>query len=81
MSHFYGVLNGSRGAATRAGTKCSGLTVTAASWVGAIRVELSIDAEGRDCFRVLQTPWHGAGVSELLAEGILGQPTDCGVSL
>ena len=81
MSHFYGVLNGAKGEATRAGTKRSGLTVTAASWVGAIRVELSLDAEGRDCFRVLQTPWHGAGVSELLAEGILGQPTDCGVSL
>lgn len=79
MSHFYGVLNGSRGETTRAGTKRSGLSVTAASWRGAIRVELFLDQNGDDCFRVLQTPWHGEGISELLAEGVIGQPTDCGV--
>jgi hypothetical protein len=80
MSHFYGVIKGRRGEATRAGTRASGLLVTAASWKGAIRVELFLDANGQDCFRVLQTPWHGEGVGELLAEGVLGQPTDCGVT-
>jgi hypothetical protein len=81
VSHFYGLLKGARGEATRRGHKTTGLSVTAASWCGAIRVELYADTEGRDCFRVIQTPWHGTGVSELIAEGVLGQLTDCGVVL
>ena len=32
MSHFYATLNGSRGEATRAGTKQSGLTANAFGW-------------------------------------------------
>lgn len=73
MSHFYGVLKGQRGEATRAGNKSSGLTTTAASWAGAIEVRLHVDALGRDCYEVVQTPWHGRGVAQTLARGVLGE--------
>lgn len=72
MSHFYGTLEGSRGPATRCGTKSSGLTVTAASWSGAIQVHLWVDEHGRDRFSVEQIPWHGAGCGNTLAEGHVG---------
>ena len=43
MSHFYSIIQGNRGHATRCGTKDSGVTATAASWTGAIRPELWYD--------------------------------------
>jgi len=69
MSHFYGVLNGSRGEATRCGTKKSGLAVTAASWSGAVSVRLYVNADGVDRARVSLVPWHGAGTSRVLYDG------------
>lgn len=72
MAHFLGEVMGQRGKASRLGSKQSGLRVTAASWAGAIRVELYVNADGRDSFRVVQDTWHGAGVSEVLAVGVLG---------
>lgn len=72
MSHFYGVMQGSRGEATRCGTKASGLQVTAASWGGAVQVDLYLDSMGRDCYRVTMKPWRGAGDSATLAEGVVG---------
>lgn len=74
MSHFYGTLKGQRGEATRTGSKQSGLTTTAASWAGAIEVELYTDEQGRDCYRVVQKPWQGKGVSQPLVGGVLGEP-------
>lgn len=74
MSHFYGTMQGSRGQATRCGTKNSGFEVVAASWEGAIRTVLYVDDQGRDCFRVEQTTWTGAGIYELIAEGVIGEP-------
>lgn len=38
MSHFYGTLKGSRGQATRCGTKDSGIMASAQSWDGSITV-------------------------------------------
>lgn len=74
MSHFYGTMQGSRGEATRCGTKTSGLTVTAASWKGAIKTVLFVDDKGRDCFRVEQMPWHnGDGIVETVATGVIGE--------
>ena len=72
MSHFYSVTQGSRGAATRCGTKNSGLNTTAASWNGAINVVL-YEKDGKDMYRVVQTPWHGRGVTRVLAEGVVGE--------
>lgn len=49
MAHYYGTLTGSRGTATRLGTRASGLTVAARSWTGSVTVEMS---EGHDGTRV-----------------------------
>lgn len=76
MSHFYGTLQGSRGQATRCGTKDSGITATAASWQGAVMTHLWTDAMGVNRFRVVQTKWHGHGMDEILAEGVVGQPSE-----
>ena len=72
MSHFYGVLSGSRGEATRCGTKNSGMSATAASWKGAINVVL-YEENGVDMYRVVQIPWRGNGVSKVLAKGVVGE--------
>ena len=40
MAHFYGNLKGSRGEATRCGTKSSGIRVSARSWSGSVSVEM-----------------------------------------
>lgn len=75
MAHFYGTLRGSRGEASRLGTIVSGLSVNAASWAGSISVRLWHDEKaGVDRFRICQEPHHGAGISETIAEGIVGQP-------
>lgn len=73
MSHFYGTLCGSRGEATRCGTKRSGLTTYTASWSGAIRVRVWHDSE-IDCDRYVieQATWRGAGIDQAIAQGILG---------
>jgi hypothetical protein len=73
MSHFYGTLRGSRGEATRQGTATSGMHTVAASWRGAIYVHLHVDSDGRDCFSVYQGTWHGAGIREPIATGIIGE--------
>jgi hypothetical protein len=74
MSHFYGTLQGSRGQATRAGTKQSGMTTYCASWEGAIRCEAMHDkATGKDMVRVEKVPWQGAGESKLLYLGLIGK--------
>lgn len=70
MSNFYGIVNGAaKTRATRRGHKS--IETTAASWKGAIEVTLYRDGD-HDKFVVKQIPWHGAGVSQILAEGIVG---------
>ena len=76
MSHFYGVLGGSRGEATRCGTKKSGLVTYAASWNGAIRTHIWHDHQiSKDRYEVWEAPWKGAGNSKLLSKGIIGEQT------
>lgn len=60
MAHFYGMLDGSRGPASRCGTKASGLHVTAASWDGAITVRL-YECDGQNFARISFQGWHGGG--------------------
>ncbi len=74
MSHFYGLLSGQAGTATRCGSERSGFVTVAASWAGCISVRLWRDSDGNDCFRVDQEPWQGAGVHQSIASGILGKP-------
>ena len=74
MGHFRGLIRGGRGDASRLGTKNSGLTVEAASWAGAIKVDLWHHSDGTDKFRVVQTQHvNGAGINELLGEGTIGK--------
>ena len=64
MSHFYGVVRGGRGEATRGGTKASGLIVHAASWQGCVEVELYCEVkDGREVDHavVKLKQWEGQG--------------------
>ena len=71
MSHFYGTLQGSRGEATRCGTKNSGLVTYAAGWSGAVRTHVWHDTQiHRDRYEVWEAPWKGIGTSKLLAKGV-----------
>lgn len=72
MAQYFGSLQGQRGEATRLGSKASGLTVTAASWDGAIRVDL-FERDGENHYRVVEQKWHGAGRERIIAEGIIGK--------
>ena len=73
MAHFYATIQGSRGPASRLGTARSGLTATAASWQGAVTVELTHDpATDTDMAVVRLCPWHGAGVDRVLYRGPVG---------
>ena len=45
MARFYGILQGQRGKASRLGSQSSGLNVTAAGWVGAVRTRLHVRDE------------------------------------
>ena len=73
MSHFYGIVQGNRGEATRGGSKNSGYSAVAASWEGAVKVNLWFNAEqgdgGEDWAEVYLTPWRGAGKNILLYRG------------
>ena len=71
MSKFYGTLQGSRGEATRCGSKRSGIETIAASWAGAIetRVFWNEDKQ-RNEYIVTKRPWQGsAGETKVLASG------------
>jgi hypothetical protein len=71
MAHFYGTLDGSRGQATRMGTKNSGLQTVAASWQGAVEVTLHHDDHTqRDYATISLKPWHGAGVHRVLFDNL-----------
>ena len=73
MSHFYSVIQGNRGQATRCGTKDSGVTATAASWTGAIRTDLWYSPEDDvNRYTVVMIPWHGVGCTRVMATGIVG---------
>lgn len=72
MSHFYAKIQGTRGEATRTGTKASGIRSDTAGWNGAIQVEVFVGKDGKDRFIVWLTPWQDSGGKpRKLAEGIL----------
>ena len=77
MSHFYGTLQGSRGEATRCGTKNSGLVTYAASWSGAIRTQVWHDHQiNRDRYEVWESPWQSIGKNRLIERGIINDHED-----
>jgi hypothetical protein len=61
MATFYGTVQGSRGEASRLGTRKSGLRAVAASWQGAVEVALE-DHDGEIWAEVALRQWNGAGV-------------------
>lgn len=74
MAHFYGTIKGSRGEASRLGTKASGLRTTTASWQGAVTVNM-VERNGVDYVEVWLTKWHGAGTDKRLYFGpVSGAP-------
>ena len=68
MAHFYGSVEGSRGAATRLGTANSGMVTVAANWSGAVRVTLEC-RDGVDIALVELVPWNGHGTTRQLYHG------------
>lgn len=80
MAHFYGTVQGTRGEASRLGTKNSGLTTVAATHQGSVRTYVYYnERHGCDWARVSLQPWEGKGVSRLLYEGpVDGSPRDDG---
>lgn len=74
MSALYGTLKGkAKTIATRCGTKNSPIVTMAASWAGAVRVEVYIDADGTEKFEVIMCQWHGNGDYRVLCSGLVGK--------
>ena len=74
MAHFLASIQGSRGEASRLGTKSSGIESAVASWSGSVRVRLWFDeVSGVDHCSVRLSPWHGVGVDVLLYRGPVGE--------
>ena len=72
MSHYYATIpqSGRKTTPTARGNKTTGLATIAASYKGAIRVELE-HVDGKDIYTVTRVPWHGVGVHKVIAEGEL----------
>ena len=70
MAHFLAEIHGTRGPASRLGSKKSGITATAASWQGAVNVMITHDeTTGKDIATVSLRQWHGAGSNKMLWTG------------
>lgn len=68
MSHFYGTMQGSRGEATRQGTKQSGLSAHIRGWGVGVYVTIFVDDMGRDCVQVRRTGGsNGDGCGKMIA--------------
>lgn len=78
MAHFRGTVQGGRSEASRLGHKTTGLTVNACSWNGAIEVTLRATPEG-DVAEIWQKTHHGKGLSEKIADVVLGKSVAEGV--
>lgn len=72
MAQFYGTVQGTRGEASRLGTRTSGIRTRACSWAGAIEVYVSEDVHGVERFSVTMVQHQGEGDYRVLAEGKVG---------
>ena len=73
MAHFYGIIKGDRGSASRCGSARSGLTTTSASYQGAVKVRLFEGADGKDYAHIELVPWCGEGVTQTIYCGPVGE--------
>ena len=75
MSYFYGTIpvSARKTVPTARGHKKTGLSTIAASYTGAIRVNLWYNsAEDLDCYEVEMIPWESHGDRHVIARGVLG---------
>ena len=72
MAQFYGTLQGQRGEVTRTGGKQSGIRIVAASWEGAIEVNVR-EMNGKEIYLVEAIPWQGKGKRFEIARGVIGK--------
>ena len=75
MSYFYGTIpvSARKTVPTARGHKKTGLSTIAASYTGAIRVNLWYNsAEDLDCYEVEMIPWESHGDRQVIARGVLG---------
>ncbi len=86
MSHFYGSIKGTKGEATRCGSKSSGYRAVVAGWGGAVQVQVAHRIQrgiiGADMFEVRLIRWGASrGEEFLLASGVLdtGHVTEGGI--
>ena len=68
MAHFYASIQGSRGEATRLGTKNSGISGHVRGWHVGGEVDMSVDSEGRDVATFTATGGSNGGRSVELGE-------------
>ena len=73
MSKFYGMIDESARRTKPTARGHQSIGTSAASWKGCIKVRLWEDGEGQICFRIFQRPWHGHGISQVIADGIVGR--------
>jgi len=71
MAHFYGDLQGTRGEATRSGTKNSGISAHVRGWNIGARVQCFVNDQGEDCVSIRLT----SGSNGRLHEKCLGTYT------
>lgn len=72
MSRLYGTIQESERKTKPTARGHRTLGVTAASWKGSIKVRIYV-VDNVEHFTVVQEPWHGHGVYQTLAKGIVGQ--------
>ena len=74
MAYFYGTIQGTGKDVTKRSGKLTGLVTYAASFNGAIQVDLIYDEKtGKDIVIIEQIPWIGKGKQRILYKGILGE--------
>lgn len=67
MSHFYGSIQGSKGQATRCGTKKSGISAHIRGWNVGARVDIFTNEQGQDEVRVSKTGGSQGGDKNIIA--------------
>ena len=66
MAHFYGSMQGSRGEATRCGTKGSGMSAHVRSWTHGIEACIGSDANGNDRVYLSVTSGSNGRTSQMI---------------
>lgn len=75
MAHFRGTVQGSRGEASRLGSKSSGMDVVLNGWAVGVHVEAAHE-DGKDVIRVFKTKGPYTYDKELIAEIVEGAESE-----